>query len=38
MNQKIQIKEINHGIACRIGDFIYLNKNLKNIQNYIKLY
>jgi len=35
MNQKIQIKEINHGIACRIGDFIYLNKNLKK---YPKLY
>ena len=22
----IQVKEINHGIACRIGNIIYINK------------
>jgi len=25
-----QIKHINYGIACRIGNKIYINKNLKN--------
>ncbi len=24
----MQVKEINHGVACRIGNTIYLNKNL----------
>ncbi len=26
----IQIKQINYGIACRIGNIIYINKKLKN--------
>ncbi|HDK42512.1 MAG TPA: hypothetical protein ENG87_03975 [Candidatus Pacearchaeota archaeon] len=26
----MQVREINHGVACRIGNVIYLNKNLKN--------
>lgn len=26
----LKIKVINHGIACRIGDIIYINKKLKD--------
>lgn len=29
MNNNIKIKEIDYGIACRIGNIIYVNKNLK---------
>ena len=35
INNKVIIKEIDYGIACRINDVIYINKNL---HKYIPLY
>lgn len=35
MNSEISVKNINYGIACRIGNRIYINKKLRK---YPKLY
>ena len=29
-SQKLSVKHINYGIACRIGNIIYINKRLKD--------
>ncbi len=36
MKNSLQIKEINHGIACRIGNTIYYNKSLKQYPELFK--
>jgi len=33
---KMKIKQIKHGIACRVGDTIYYNKSLKDYPDLLK--